>query len=643
MKFLSCSLIASLTLTVLPVLSHAESASTRKIYKKNTVSTVQISGADKTVKKRKPKKVVIRKKRPSPYPYLRETSPALDDAQGYVPAGYLTKDVPAILSDNDVHLYKKMFKLQRNRQRTQVAKLVPQLNSNTLMGHLIAVRLLHPYTKTPYTDLKKWLDKYSDHSPAEQVYTLANMKRPRKTSVAMHAKPDVMKASIARYSDPDRYASKPVAKTKKRQALLRKLKRYRQNQYYTKAMRILDQSATKKMLGEHTWEQVGVKLARAMMQDGYDKIAEKMSRIIISKIAKPRPEALWIAGFTAYKQGKKKTASGVFRKLAYGVSHNSRYFAQGAWWAAKTYEELERDSMAQVFYNLAAQDPHSFYGQMAVERKGRDASMKWKEPRMRMKDRNFLFNDPVIRRVIALVQVGEHGLAQQEMKLLHERVPYDMDESLLALTTQLKLPNPSMTLARNLKEQGKVFLSGLYPEISGDWAPRGGYNVDKALLRAVSRQESAFNPYVVSRAGARGLMQLMPNTAKYIRKKQNRPVYSKSALLQPSVNMMLGQDYLGYLEKNLDGNLVHMISAYNAGPGNVRKWMNKGMGGNDPIFFIESIPFKETKGYVKKVFANLWMYRQRYQENKPTLTAMSQNLWPIEFVSLETRSKSASR
>ena len=127
-------------------------------------------------------------------------------------------------------------------------------------------------------------------------------------------------------------------------------------------------------------------------------------------------------------------------------------------------------------------------------------------------------------------------------------------------------------------------------------------------------------------------MQLLNcrNTAKFIRHKQNRPVYSKTALLNPKINMMLGQDYIIMLEEQLEGNLLHMVAGYNAGPGNVKKWVNKDIGGNDPLLFIESIPFGETRKYVKHVFANMWMYRDRFGENAPGLTAMANDLWPIE-------------
>ena len=122
-------------------------------------------------------------------------------------------------------------------------------------------------------------------------------------------------------------------------------------------------------------------------------------------------------------------------------------------------------------------------------------------------------------------------------------------------------------------------------------------------------------------------MQIMPNTAKYIRDKQQRPHYSDAALYKPSVNLSLGQTYVDYLYDKFDGNAMYVISSYNAGPGNVAKWAAKEVA--DPIAFMELIPFKETRGYVRRVMRNLWMYQERFGERSLELTAIAANRWPI--------------
>ena len=246
--------------------------------------------------------------------------------------------------------------------------------------------------------------------------------------------------------------------------------------------------------------------------------------------------------------------------------------------------------------------------------------------------------DPAIRRVIALAQIGEHDLAQQELKAAYERIPYDMDESLLALSIEMDLPATSMTLARNLKERNKEYIAGLYPH-SRTWQPFGGFEVDQALMFAIMRQESAFNPSIRSHAGAMGLMQVMPGTADHVRQMQGKRPVLKAALNRPDFNMAISQYYIQHLQQEMGDNLVHIIASYNAGPGNVRKWIarNGVDAENDPLLFIESIPFEETRKYVMRVMSNLWVYRTYFYGETPTLTAMANNRWPTQVAMVKMR------
>lgn len=538
--------------------------------------------------------------------------------------------IPKVLSENDVKVYKKMFRLQRGLKRKKVVSLLPQLENRILIGDVIAERILHPNTKTPYIDMKNWLADYNDQFQAKNIYKLANKRKPKS---ARHAKPSFKKNSLAQYNDPDEFLkevepSEAKKSSKRRKKLLAKLKKYRQKQYYTKAMGIYKKTGTMALLSRGTWQQAGLKLAQTMMYDGYYDKAQEFSLYIADKTPESQPKALWVAGFSAYRQGQVELAAKLFRRLFYTVPKNSNYYARAAWWTAKMNEELGHENMGQVFINLAAEDKYSFYGHLARERLSRNIDDKdWFEPQVDPKISEKLFKNKVIRRVIALSQIGEHAMAQSALKTVYDKIPYNWDESLLALSLELDLPATALTLARNLKERNKTYLSGLYP-ISSSWKARGGNLIDDSLTYAIIRQESAFNPNIISRAGARGLMQLMPNTAKYIRQKEKKPVYSKHALLKPSINMSLGQTYLSYLHDKFEGNLTYMIAGYNAGPGNVNKWITKMPSiAQDPVLFIESIPFAETRKYVSRVFANLWIYKQRFQEDTPLLTAFSRHHW----------------
>lgn len=536
-------------------------------------------------------------------------------------------DVPAVLNDSDVRVYKKAFNLQRRLRRSQVVRLLPRLSNNELMGHLVAVRLLHPLTRASYSDLQGWLAEYNDQAPAHEIYELANKRKPKGQ---WHKKPAVKNLSVARYSGPEGGSKTPakVQKTKERASILRRLRYYRVKERFDNAQKLLLEPNTKRLLGEDAFEQVGLKLAQSMMNSGKFTMAGDLAVKINAHLPRESYGALWVSGFAAYRAGDVKQAASELRKLAYAVPHNSKYYARAAWWAAKAYEEMGRGPMSRVFLNMAAQDPYTFYGLLANAKLERVQYTKWRQPELNPLMLEKLMQDQGVRRVIALAQIGEYGLAQLELKASYERLPYDADETLLALSNRLHLAGTSVSLGRNLMERKKIFLPGLYPVINA-WLPEGLLKTEPALLHAITRQESAFDPNISSRAGARGLMQLMPATARYIRQQNKARPYPRYRLFEPAVNVKLGQDYLAYLGEKLNNNLLLMIAAYNAGPGNVNKWTESSIISSDhPVLYIESIPFGETRNYVMKVLANYWMYQLRMGQKTKTLEAMANHEWP---------------
>jgi soluble lytic murein transglycosylase len=138
-------------------------------------------------------------------------------------------------------------------------------------------------------------------------------------------------------------------------------------------------------------------------------------------------------------------------------------------------------------------------------------------------------------------------------------------------------------------------------------------------------------PAVGSRVGAQGLMQIMPATAAYIRKMRGEGPIGKTELHNPTTNLTLAQTYLQYLADQKNGNLIDVIAAYNGGAGSVRRWHRNAVGGaeRDPLLFLESIPFDETRDYVEKVLANYWLYQQRLGQRQWSLHALAAGAWPV--------------
>ena len=150
-----------------------------------------------------------------------------------------------------------------------------------------------------------------------------------------------------------------------------------------------------------------------------------------------------------------------------------------------------------------------------------------------------------------------------------------------------------------------AYPQGLLPTIQA--ATTNG--VDPYLIAAVIREESVYNPDAVSPAGALGLMQVMPQTGQMIAGRLGGESFSKERLFDPSYNIRLGSWYLGHLAEKFDHNPVYMVAAYNAGPEAVSRWVQQ-FGGTEPDEFIESIPYTETRLYVKRVLRSHREYRR---------------------------------
>jgi soluble lytic murein transglycosylase len=139
-------------------------------------------------------------------------------------------------------------------------------------------------------------------------------------------------------------------------------------------------------------------------------------------------------------------------------------------------------------------------------------------------------------------------------------------------------------------------------------------DLDPIIILSLIRQESAFNPSARSIAGARGLMQIMPNTARMYKKKMK-----VSQLKNPEFNLKIGIKFLKSLLNRYDGNLIYALAAYNAGPTRLRKWTMNLFSSEDPLMIIESIPYKETRNYVKLIYRNIYFY-QILTNNKIIIT-----------------------
>jgi soluble lytic murein transglycosylase-like protein len=166
--------------------------------------------------------------------------------------------------------------------------------------------------------------------------------------------------------------------------------------------------------------------------------------------------------------------------------------------------------------------------------------------------------------------------------------------------------------------------------------PEGGFTIDPALVYALARTESGFEPDATSPAGARGLLQLMPETARYIR----RSAGISGTLSNPSTNLAIGQAYIRYLgdQAGISDNLLAILASYNAGPSAAAVWYNALQQDSDPLIFIETIPNDQTRHFVHQVLADSWLYAEEIGIRPASLDDLADGNFPTLSLNLSTAS-----
>ncbi len=362
------------------------------------------------------------------------------------------------------------------------------------------------------------------------------------------------------------------------------------------------------------WEERQIEIRRALAE-GDNAIAYRLAREHHLSEGNNFAEAEWLAGWTALRAREPKLALDHFRNLFLNA-RTPIVQSRSAYWAARTLEQLGQPGYAREWYGKAAAHVTTFYGQLAIARLGpiTEAPLPPEPTAAEAEAKAFAAREVprVVRRltairetaridpfVLRLIEVAD----KPEQLVLTARLARDAGRTDLALT-----------VARRAARDGVTLIDAGYPLLPrAVVAPNGA--PEPALVHALIRQESNFAPDAVSRAGARGLMQLMPSTAKWIAAKHGLP-YSEPALTaDPSYNLTVGQTYLNGMLDSFSGSYVLSLAAYNAGPARVRQWMRAFGDPRDPgidvIDWIEQIPFNETRNYVQRVLESLQVYRLR--------------------------------
>lgn len=367
------------------------------------------------------------------------------------------------------------------------------------------------------------------------------------------------------------------------------------------------------------WQQ---RVAWSYFLTGDDDAARKLAATAQTGNGDWAAMADWVVGLSAWRQKDYKTASSAFSSVARRHS-DAEMIAAGHYWAARADMVAKQPERIQPHLRSAARLEETFYGMLAqaamglAPEKDDDGSSAIRKVAER----------PNVRAALALAEIGQTQRADDLIRW-QARIGIPAEHATLtAIAGKLNLPSTQLYLAHNGPRGARTSIEGRYP-MPANWSPDGGWRVDRALVFAHTLQESNFRVNVTSPAGARGLMQVRPGTAGDIARRKGVVMGS---LANPSTNMEYGQSYIEQLRDmaSTGGLLPKVIMAYNAGPAPLDRWNARGDDTNrDPLMYIESVPYWETRGYVTIVLRNYWIYQQQAGQRTDSRFALVQGLWP---------------
>ncbi|HVF84118.1 MAG TPA: lytic transglycosylase domain-containing protein [Sphingomicrobium sp.] len=372
------------------------------------------------------------------------------------------------------------------------------------------------------------------------------------------------------------------------------------------------------------WYELLLSMAQGAARDGQHTLAYNIARQVDDALPAGANMSLqplgirdkytsltWLGGTTALRAlGRPADAVALFDRYARG-GRSLQVSSKGNYWAGRAATQAGRFAEGTGYFSRAAVYPELFYGQLALERLGRGVPAPVNPVLLPSPQQRQAFQS---RRLVRALRALQGGGYRQEAALfvraLSESVHNDADRLLATeLAAQLGRQDLSVWTARSARNDGSAFyVRQAYPVL--------GQQLSDARLwsaaHGITRQESSFDRTAVSHAGARGLMQLMPGTAQEQAGKLGYGYDYNRLTSDPAYNVILGSAYFQRLLNQWGGNYPLAIASYNAGAGNVRKWINANgdprRPGGDIVSWIEDIPFTETRGYVQRVLENTVVY-----------------------------------
>ena len=520
----------------------------------------------------------------------------------------------------DAARMRRAFEAQSRGDVAAALREAERLDDRRLMGHLIADR--HGRGTPSIHELQAWLSDFADLPDAPALHEALLRLLPRgATAPAPPSLPD----NAATLLPEDRA---PAGAPFSRDAGLERAVQARITEGNLDAA--LGLVRARRGLSHAYLGQLKAEMAQSLFRQGRDADAWTIAQEGL-RLAPQNALAAYQSGLAAWGLQHYESAYTAFERAARNEQAAPTLRAAAAFWTARSAVRARRPAQYVPWMLQAAQEPRTFHGMIARRSLGLPPGLVWERDVANESRAQGLAETASGWRALALLQVGQRERAEAELRLLQRRTRNNPQviRGILAVAQQANMPGLAAQVATAAQlEDGRARDGARYP--LPVLLPNGGFRMDPSLLYALALQESRFDPSAVSRAGARGLLQLMPATASYVANDPSLLAEGIERLHDPGFSLELGQRYVHYLARHeaVRGDLIRLLAAYNAGPGNLARWLPAAQRRADPLLFIESIPVNETRTFVTRVLTFSWIYAHRLGLPTPSLDQIAGGGFP---------------
>ncbi len=537
--------------------------------------------------------------------------------------------LPTPLGADDVVAYRHAFLGLALGDFAAVAEARAVIKDTLLMGHVLGELYTNPEAPLPDgRSLRDYLGSYPRHPQAEAVRQLAETIGERDLPEVSGTK---ARFKIPALESPGIYASKATSSEEDRQLFRQRIRDLLILDDYDQALDLINSADATFILDPTERDQQRAEVAAEIYYDGDDESfrrAYDLAAGSASRYGRFVPLSNWIAGLSAWRLGQWAVAERHFANCGRSVFWLSDDRAACHYWGARAALVQKQVETASQHLQNAMAFPNTLYGQLAALQLGDVPNMRFSLESLSADELARLTSWRPARRAFALIQIGEYRLAELELLMIARERDVELRRALRHLARRVGLPELAARLghyASVKREQPNWVYADLYPRMA--YEPQGGFLIDRALVLAIARKESFFRPELTNGIGAAGLMQVTPASADFLVKKGYIAPYGRVRdLTKPALNIAFAEVYLAYLlgTKIVDGDVVNLLVAYNAGIGNAKKWQARARAGGDQLLFMESLPSRETRQYVDRVLRSVLIYRLKFKQSRDDFLRFSE-------------------